>query len=253
MRILAGALNLFLAASLSPAQAPAEFEVASVRPNHLDDHIVTIDVGPGGRFAARGYTLALLIQRAWGVMRWRVIGGPGWIRSDRFDVVAKATVPGNLTEEQLQPMLQALLADRFKLKLHKAPKQMIGYTLMTTRQGPKMKPASSPEQPFETLRLGYLRDRGLELTLPTFAKILGGILDVPVEDGTGLKGVWLFKVAWTEEFDTNRGLPGTADTSRSAEPGRSTVFTDMEDQLGLRLTPRRMAVDALVIESAEQP
>jgi uncharacterized protein (TIGR03435 family) len=245
--------GLFIAASFCQAQTQAEFEVASVKPNHLDDHIVTVDVGPGDRFTARGYTLALLIQRAWGVMRWRVTGGPDWIRSDRFDVVAKAGTPGNLTEEQLQPRLQSLLAERFKLKLHEAPRQMIGYTLTTTRQGPKMKAASGPEPPFETLRLGYLRGRGLELALPTFAKILGGILDVPVEDDTGLKGVWVFKVAWTEEFDPNRGLPGTADTSRAAEPGGSTVFTAVEDQLGLKLAPRRITADALVIDSAEQP
>ena len=55
-------------------------------------------MGPGGRFAARGDTLVLLIQRAYGVMDWNVAGGPGWIRDDRFDVNAKANVPGNLTE-----------------------------------------------------------------------------------------------------------------------------------------------------------
>jgi len=64
--------------------------------------------GPGGIFTARGYTLVLLIRRAYGVMDWNVSGGPGWIRTDRYDVAAKATVQGDLTEAELQPMLAKL-------------------------------------------------------------------------------------------------------------------------------------------------
>src|SRR5437762_2221328 len=106
-------LAAIVVTTLALAQAPAtEFEVASVRQNKLDDRIVTVSIGPGGRFTARGYTLVLLIQRAYGVMDWNVTGGPSWIRTDRFDVNAKANIPGNLTERQLRPMLQKLLADR---------------------------------------------------------------------------------------------------------------------------------------------
>src|SRR5437879_7788588 len=123
------------AAAFSQVQAPTEFEVASVRPNMANDRIVTINVGPGGRFAARGYTLVLLMQRAYGVMDWNVTGGPGWIRTDRYDVSAKANVPGNLTEAQLRPMLQALLAERFKLKLHQGSKEMSGYALVVGKGG----------------------------------------------------------------------------------------------------------------------
>src|SRR6266446_633836 len=93
------------AGAFAQVQAPTEFEVASVKPNTANDRIVTINVGPGGRFAARGYTLVLLMQRAYGVMDWNVTGGPAWIRTDRYDVSAKAVVAGNLTEGQLQPML----------------------------------------------------------------------------------------------------------------------------------------------------
>src|SRR5437879_6873051 len=98
------------AAAFSQVQAPTEFEVASVRLNTANDRIVTIDVGPGDTFRARGYTLVLLMQRAYGVMDWNVTGGPGWIRTDRWDVAAKANITGSLTERQLPPMLQRLLA-----------------------------------------------------------------------------------------------------------------------------------------------
>src|SRR5580704_16218205 len=87
--------SLLLAAAshtFAQMESATEFEVASVRPNMADDRIVTINVGPGGRFTARGYTLGLLMQRAYGVMDWNVSGGPAWIRSDRFDVAAKAPV-----------------------------------------------------------------------------------------------------------------------------------------------------------------
>src|SRR6266480_1943079 len=124
-RIALSVISLIAAAAVfSQGQASVKFEVASIRPNTADDHIVTINVGPGGRFAARGYTLVLLIQRAYGVMDWNIAGRPGWIRTDRWDVSANANIAGDLTEVQLQPMLQGLLAERFKLRLRKGSKEM---------------------------------------------------------------------------------------------------------------------------------
>ena len=149
-------LSFIVTAAAAFAQghpAPKTFEVASVKPNTLEDRIVTIDVGPGGRFTARGYTLVLLMQRAYGVMDWNVTGGPGWIRSDRFDVAANASVVGNLTERQLQPMLQALLAERFKLNLRKSSKEMPGYALVVTNGGPKLKASSGVEEDRDSFRM----------------------------------------------------------------------------------------------------
>src|SRR5215470_8233755 len=138
-------LIMLIAATAAFAQErpPAAFQVASVRPNTLDDRIVSIAVGPGGRFVARGYTLVLLIQRAYGVMDWNVEGGPGWIRADRFDVAATAKVAGNLTESRLRPMLQDLLAKRFRLRTHVAEKRMSGHALVVADGGLKAK--ASPD------------------------------------------------------------------------------------------------------------
>src|SRR5579872_156558 len=128
-----------LVSALAVAQPapPTQFEVASVKPNKLDDRIVTINIGPGARFAVRGYTLVLLMQQAYGVMGWNVTGGPAWIHSDRWDIAAKAPVSVNLTEAQLRPMLQALLADRFHLKVHEGSKEMPGYALVVAKGGLK--------------------------------------------------------------------------------------------------------------------
>jgi uncharacterized protein (TIGR03435 family) len=78
-------------------------------------------------------------------MDWNVSGGPSWIRTDRFDVTAKANVQGDLTEAKLQPMLAKLLADRFKLKLHRSSSQTAGYALEIAKGGPKLKPPPMPK------------------------------------------------------------------------------------------------------------
>src|SRR5260370_42255030 len=93
------------------------------------------------------------MQRAYGVMDWSVPGGPGWIRRDRYDVPATANVAGNLTEAQLRPMLQALLAERFKLTLHKRSKEMSGYALVVGKRGPKVKASADGEEHEDTFRV----------------------------------------------------------------------------------------------------
>ena len=237
------------ATALAQAQAPTEFEVASIRPNTANDRIVTINVGPGGRFTARGYTLVLLMQRAYGVMDWNVSGGPGWIRTDRYDVAASANVAGNLTEGQLKPMLQALLAERFKLRLHKASKEMNGYALVIAKGGPRVKAAVDGEEHADTFRMSGTGLRGQGITMENLARYVGGKLGVVAVDETGLKGVYDFKVDWPEgtNQDTS-GLPGVDPRDEL----RSTVSAALQDQLGLKLTPQKITVRMLVIDSVSE-
>jgi len=230
-----------IASATAFAQAPTEFEVASVRPNTANDRIVTIDVGPGGRFAARGYTLVLLMQRAYGVMGWNISGGPGWIRTDRYDVSAKAIVEGNLTEAQLRPMLQALLAERFKLRLHQSSKEMSGYALVVAKNGPKVKASVDGQEHADTFRMNGTGLSGQGITMPDFARYVAGKLGLVAVDKTGLKGVYDFKVEWTAEAD-----PDPRDALRFA------VFAALQDQLGLKLAPQKITVQMLVIDSVER-
>jgi uncharacterized protein (TIGR03435 family) len=248
-RIVRSLIGLIAAATvLAQAQAPTEFEVASVRPNTANDRIVTINVGPGGRFAARGYTLVLLMQRAYGVMDWNVSGGPGWIRTDRYDVVAKANVAGNLTEEQLKPMLQALLAERFKLRLHRSSKEMSGYALVVGKGGLKLKPSSDGEEHADTFRLGGAGLSGQGITMENFARYVAGKLGLVAVDKTGLQGAYDFKVNWTVETDQNSGLTG----SDPRDALRWAVFTALQEQLGLKMNAQRITVQMLVIDSVEK-
>jgi uncharacterized protein (TIGR03435 family) len=157
------------------AALPQTFDVASVKQNRLDDRIVGIHVGPGNRFTARGYTLGLLIQRAYGVMSWNISGGPTWIHEDRFDAAAKANISGNLTDRQLQPMLVSLLAERFKLKLHNSTKETSGYALGLAKGGPKLTPSAETEEQGDTFRLDHKGIRILRTNVSNRASPCKGV------------------------------------------------------------------------------
>jgi uncharacterized protein (TIGR03435 family) len=235
------------AMALPQVRSPVEFEVASVRPNLLNDRIVSIDVGPGGRFAARGYTLVLLMQRAYGVMDWNVTGGPGWIRTDRYDVVAKSSFAGNLTEQQLQPMLQRLLEDRFKLKVHESSRQMPGWALVVDRGRPKVKRSAETEENRDAFRMTGSGITAHGLTMAAFARFVAGKLGLIGVDETGLPGLYDFDFTWTVEKDPTR-----SPTDDSQEALRFAVNSAMQDQLGLKLNPKRITVRTIVIDSVER-
>lgn len=191
----------------------------------------------------------LLMQRAYGVMDWNVSGEPGWIRTDRYDVAAKANVAGNLTEKQLQPMLQALLAERFKLRLHKSSKEMSGYVLVVTKGGPKLKAAADGEEHPDTFRMNGTGLKGQGIKMEDFARYVAGKLGLVAVDKTGLKGVYDFKVDWTVEADQDPvGLPG----GDPRDALRSAVFAAIQNQLGLKLAAQKITVQMLVIDSVEK-
>jgi uncharacterized protein (TIGR03435 family) len=232
---------------LSAGQAPREFEVASVKPNLLDDRIVQVRVGPGPTFMARGYTLVLLMQRAYGVMDWNVSSGPDWIRSDRWDVQARADIAGDLKEEILQPMLANLLAKRFKLRVHETSEERSAYALEIARGGLKVRQSTSSENGRDS---GRFTDTGLEFTalsMTDFARFVSGKLGLVGVDQTGLPGLYDFKADW-------RVTPGQTDLAGGdpREPLRAAVFSALETQLGLKLTPKKVPVRMIVIDSVEK-
>ena len=239
--------SILVAVAAAYAQAPTRFEVASIKPNKANDRIVTIDVGPGGRFAARGYSLQLLIQRAYGVMGWNITGGPAWVRDDRYDVVAKALVPGNLTEQRLMPMLQDLLAERFKLRLLDESQEMSGYALIVARGGLKVKAAADGVERRDSFRMNQTGLTGQGITMEDFARFVAGKLGLVAVDLTGLKGLYDFKAEWTVE--PGQDANGLVDPR---EELRSAVFGALQDQLGLKLNPQKIQVRMLRIDSVEK-
>jgi uncharacterized protein (TIGR03435 family) len=191
------------------------------------------------------------MQRAYAVMDWNVTGGPSWIRTDRFDVVAQANVQGNLKEAQLRPMLAKLLADRFTLKLHQSLNQTSGYALQVAKGGPKLKPASDDSEDHrDTFRFTNTGMSGQGTSMRDLARFFGGKLGVIAVDETGLTGLYDFNVHW--RVDTDRpaaDLPG-ADPRDSL---REAAFEALQSQLGLKVVSKKVMVEMLVIDHVEKP
>jgi uncharacterized protein (TIGR03435 family) len=233
--------------AVANAQVPVGFEVASVKPNLLDDRIVDVRVGPGPTFMARGYTLVLLIQRAYGVMDWNVTGGPPWIRIDRFDVMARADIAGDLKEAALQPRLAKLLADRFKLRLHESTQEMSAYALEVARGGPKLTPSAVMENQRDSFRFTPTGLEGTGISMEDFARFVGGKLGLIAVDQTGLKGFYDMKADW--RLNPNQADLGGDDPRESQ---RAAVIAALENQLGLKLSAKKVPVRMLVIDSVER-
>ncbi|HVV44295.1 MAG TPA: TIGR03435 family protein [Bryobacteraceae bacterium] len=233
------ALFLFVFAAAAFGQ-PLSFDAASIKPNKLDDRIVTIDVGPGGRFAARGYTLKLLIQQAWEIKGFQILGGPGWLDVDRYDVQARGRA--NATRHEVNQMLQNLLVDRFALKLHPVQKEMQGFELEIAGDQSKLTPSQATGEVPNAHRDQTGSLVGTGYSMRAIATMVGAYVAKPVVDNTGMKGLYDFRVRWTER----------ADQISDSEPGSISLITALRDQLGLKLVSKRVMADLVQIESASK-
>jgi uncharacterized protein (TIGR03435 family) len=260
------------------AQAPAgnaAFEVASVKPNRSGDGRVMLGVQPGGRFTATNVPLKMLLRQAYNVQDFQIVGGPEWLASDRFDVVAKAPEEG-INFETMRPLLRSLLADRFKLKVHTETRQMPIYALVRARSdgtlGPSMKPSSAdcaalmgrrgggpppapppPGQPADCsfiIGIGKLSVGGMPIA--NLATALSPMVGRIVLDKTGLTGNYNYELTYSPE--QLGGLPPVLNGAAvTIDPNTPSIFTALQEQLGLKLDSDRGPVEVLVIDSAEQP
>jgi uncharacterized protein (TIGR03435 family) len=263
-------LSIVIPAVLTPAAAQegGSFEVASIRRNLSRTQLGSGLAGPqpGGRFIAREATLQRLVGDAYDVEE--VEGGPAWVRSDRFDVNARGA---GQSQDDIRRMLRALLADRFKLVVHRESREMPVYTLTTARAdrrlGPRLQP-SDPKcaeearnffpgalgfpPPCGDFRLGAgaLSARGV--TLGNLAKLLAGRAGRPGIDRTGLEGVYDLTLEWSSDLGL-RPAPPDAAGAADLRPDGLSLFTALEEQLGLRLEPGRGPVDVIVIDRADPP
>jgi uncharacterized protein (TIGR03435 family) len=232
---------LLLVSCVAFAQTPA-FEVADV---HVSKSGARPQGGilPGGRVELHGFTLLNLIAFAYGIDDDMVVGGPKWLDTDRFDVNAKG--PKNLTDEAAKPLLQALLADRFKLTLHSEPKPAPAFALTVGKKLLIKEAAGSDDGGCEPkVDMPWISFVCKNLTMAQFAERVhqwaGGYLDHPVVDQTGLKGGYDFTIRWT-----NRGQ--LANT-----PDGLSIFDAVDKELGLKLEAKKLPVPAIVIDSVNQ-
>jgi uncharacterized protein (TIGR03435 family) len=236
---------LVLAAKAVFGQSAGEFEVVSIKP-HPEPITMSSNGIRGSTYRGVAITLQDLIQDAYNVQRNQVSGGPHWLTSAPFDVEAKAAGDTELAMDRARPMLQAMLADRFKLKLRHENREVPAYDLVIIKGGPKFKENTDP-----AVKLGGMTTRvdpsgvHMKATKSTMARLtvqLSLNAGRPVVDKTGLGAGYDFTLDWA------------ADNSPAAMDGSvATLFTALQEQLALKLEPSRTTQEFLVIESAETP
>jgi uncharacterized protein (TIGR03435 family) len=251
-----------LAVLLTPLQAQqtvAKFDVASVRPNKSG--IRGSGFNPqGNRLTATNVSLFLLIEWAYEMEDFRISGGPAWMKSDRFDIAAESEGGPSIARLRLvlqRLMLQSLLADRFHLQVHRQTKELPVYELSVAKGGSKLKEGRcigtpSPANPCggtSGSARGILMGRAV--SLQTMAKDLSGVLGRVVLDKTMLRGEYDFDLTWTPDETFARG-PGDPDAP-AADPNGASIFTALQEQIGLTLKSAKGLVDVLVIDRAELP
>lgn len=227
----------------SPGPEPVRFEVASIKPSASDATGGTLAPLPNG-VQGTNVPLRILVGWAYDVRSYQIDGGPDWISRERFDVNARAA--GATPVDDLRRMLRGLLAERFRLVTHSESKEMPVWALVRSRRdgalGPSLRPCVGDcSKPGGSLNsnLGRLRLTGMPIAqvVSLFPSLVGG----PVVDRTGLTGTYDIELEWAPE-----ATPEVASE-------RPTIFTAVQEQLGLRLETSRGPVQMLVIDRAERP
>lgn len=238
------------------------FEVASIKPNAANDHRVMVRMQPGGRYSATGMSTRMLITQAFDLREFQVIGAPDWTASDRFDINAKAeSSVERITPAQLRPMLKSLLVERFQLKYHEETKELPVYKLVVAKGGAKLKPSAAPQgapsgQPApQMMRVGRGQLNANAATVASVARMISMQLGRDVIDNTGLEGNYDVNLEWTPEPGQGGGFPGPLPPGAvpPADNNGPTLFTALQEQLGLRLESAKAPVTVLVIDSIAKP
>jgi len=284
-RLLAALLATAVVATPAAAQPDTRpaFAVATIKKNTSGDAAQSMRLQPGGRVVVTNQPLRRLIVFAYGLQPQQLAGGPGWLDTDRFDVVAQAE--GNLSPTPpggppgpAQLMMQRLLGERFGLAVHTEAREMPVYALTLARSdgrlGPRIKPATvdclalmtqapggvpvaAPQLPDGRPACGARRDGtgrvvagGTDMT--TLAtQMLTGQVDRLVIDRTGLTGAYDFDLEYAPDTAARGGAP--APDAATAVTDRPSLFTALEEQLGLKLQAQRAPIEVMVIDRVTQP
>ncbi len=220
-----------------------QFEVASIKPSGSTQNAFSSGLNTAnGRLTAVNVTLKRCIMGAYALGPNQILGGPDWMDTDRFDIAAKADQP--VGDRIQMTMLQTLLADRFRLKLHRETKPVQTYVMEVAKNGPKLERGDGHGSKTSNGRGDIVATNA---TMDRFAEILSRQMDLPVVNRTGLDGVFNLKLQWTPE---SARPPKPGDGAQIEGPS---IFTAIQEQLGLRLRAEKTAVEVLVIDHVEKP
>jgi uncharacterized protein (TIGR03435 family) len=273
---LRGGLLFALASQLvarGHAQTPAPatvatFEAASIRRNVSGETRVRFETPPG-RLNAINVPLRFVIRQAYRVPEARIISGPGWIDSDRFDIVATAT---GASADATREMLRTLLKEQFGLSVHAESREMPVYVLSLARTdgtlGPNLRRSTTDcTGRGSTIVAGRVQCgilvsqgpasgslRGGGATIDNFVRLLGDFLDRPLNDGTDLVGSFDLELQFSAERSATPGAPAPGGLPTASSPDEvPSVFTALREQLGLKLDAQRGRADVWVIDAVSEP
>ena len=257
-----------LLSNLSPIRAqqripafvtPLAFEVATIKPSDPNQPGWMLGT-KGSHFVARGVNAVDLICFAYGLHAKQIAGGPAWIASEKFDIEAVPNLPARPRRAQLQTMLQKLLADRFGLAVHREQRELAVYALVPAKEGPRLRLTTQPEAPsgYDFPRIDFVAEmKVMRMTMADFAGALERtVTDRPVVDHTGLTERYDFTLRWTpdeSQFIQFRGTGVRVPAGNDQAGGPAGLFTAIQEQLGLRLEPRREPDDVLVVDRVSKP
>jgi uncharacterized protein (TIGR03435 family) len=274
IRALAVLLALGGVACAQSAPSP-RFEVASIKPAAPGQRGTFIRNAPGGRLNINNMALKEMIVLAWRIQPFQISGGPAWLESEHFDVSAKAESVAK--PDEMAQMLQGLLADRFQLMMHHETRELSIYSLVTAKKdgklGPKLTESKAggcaqfdpskpplPPEPGKPPALGcggmmMGPDRlnaasvGIAELMPVLARILGRT----VLDKTGLSGKFDISLEWSP--DPSQAMQFAPDGPRPppSDATGPSIFTALQEQLGLKLESQKGPVEIFVIDRAEKP
>jgi uncharacterized protein (TIGR03435 family) len=254
------------------AEARPTFEVASVKPNSSGEFGASYGGRPG-QVTVRNGTLRNIVRNTYGVQDFQIVGGPEWFDKDRFDISARASTEA--PQPQMLLMMQSLLAERFKLIAHMETRQLPIYALVMAREGNRPGPqltasatdcaalaagrgAPPPAQggtgrPACGTRSTPGRILAGGVSMSDLSRNLANFAGRFVTDRTGLTGRWDLELQWTPEPGLMPVLPPNAPPLPVPDPNGPSLFTAVQEQLGLKLESQRGPVEVLVIDSAERP
>jgi uncharacterized protein (TIGR03435 family) len=208
----------------------------------------------GQTFNAFNYTLKDLIKYAYNVHATQIISGPNWMDSDKFDITAKILDAKPVTD-RLRLMAAALMQDRFELMIHRERKEIDVWSLVVGKGGPKLRERHAGDggpAAFNIALPNAPRIPGRNASMERLAAVLQvAVLDRPVVDQTGLTGIYDFDLKWLPDEFQFDGQGGKG--MWRGDPNDPDIFSAIEQQLGLRLESRKIAMEVLVIDHAEKP
>jgi uncharacterized protein (TIGR03435 family) len=276
--LVAGLLVSAAPVIFGQGSVPLSFDVATVRLSSPANQTMGFPSLSAGRFTASNVTVESLIGFAydipWSLNSSRVLfnprspnllGGAGWVSSDRYDIAAKADasfaegwnkLSPKQQKEQLREMVKSLLADRFKLQMRHETREIPVYVLVVAKSGSKLTPTTpepvvaidpnAPPAPYTSpwkLNIGLLGGHGVMMSdLATMLWTEREIGSRKVLDKTGLEGKYDFTLKWASE-----------DQAASGDSSGPSIFTAIQEQLGLRLESTKAPLDVLVIDHIERP